>query len=56
LTGQAPEVLIQPAVDAETSTETPLHFSEDLLVTGLTHTGLEIVRQDNEEGRSSEGV
>jgi hypothetical protein len=32
------------------------HFSEDMLVPGLTHTGPEILAEDGKIGRSAEGV
>jgi len=47
---------VQPAVSTAAPADAPSHFSEDLLVPGLTSTGPEIVRQDIEDGRSPEGV
>jgi hypothetical protein len=32
------------------------HFSENLLVRDITHTGAEILAEDGRKGRSSEGV
>ena len=51
-----PEAAAQPAVDTTVSAERPAHFSEDLLIPGLTHTGAEIEAGDEEEGRHPEGV
>ena len=39
-----------------TGPEIPRHFSEELLIPGLTHTGVEIVQEDESNGRSPEGV
>jgi hypothetical protein len=47
---------IQPAVDTVLSASIPHHFSEDLVIPGFTATGADIVRQDDREGRSPEGV
>lgn len=41
---------------AAMSSEIPNHFSEDLLVPGLTYTGAEVQQQDDHDGRSPEGV
>ena len=63
-------VLISPSLDQSTqhteesalperpsrATGTPNHFSEDLIVPGLTQTGDEIAEQDAKQGRSTEGV
>jgi hypothetical protein len=46
----------QPAVNTAAPAQKPDHFTEDLLVPGLTHTGTEIAQQDIEDGRSPEGV
>ena len=46
-------VPIQPAVNTAAPAQMPHHFSEDLLVPGLTHSGTEIAQQ---EGRNPEGV
>jgi len=35
---------------------TPEHFSEDLLLPGITHTGDQIRHEDSRAGRSPEGV
>jgi hypothetical protein len=50
------EIPIQPAISTSAPVDIPTHFSEDLLIPGLTHTGAEIAEQDREEGRSTEGV
>lgn len=39
-----------------TGPEIPRHFSEELLIPGLTHSGVEIVQEDESNGRSPEGV
>jgi hypothetical protein len=46
----------QPAVPHEHQDGTPEHFSETLLVPGITFTGEEVAEQDSTEGRSPEGV
>jgi hypothetical protein len=46
----------QPAVPHSPETGTPHHFSEELLVPGITYTGEEVAQQDAEVGRSPEGV
>ena len=51
-----PEMATQPAVPHSTDEGTPNHFTEELLVPGLTYTGEEIAEQDREIGRSPEGV
>ncbi len=55
----APDAVDGPAQTPEgavMSTEIPHHFSEDLLVPGLTYTGAEVQQQDDHDGRSPEGV
>lgn len=47
---------IQPAVTAQMAAHVPDHFSEELIVPGFTETGQDIERQDEEHGRSPEGV
>ncbi len=47
---------VQPAVETSAPTETPHHFSENLIVPGKTATGTEISEQDARDGRSPEGV
>ena len=51
-----PEFATQPAVPHGQEERTPDHFTEELLVPGITHTGEEIAEQDRENGRSPEGV
>ncbi|GAC1324373.1 MAG: hypothetical protein NVS2B16_04760 [Chloroflexota bacterium] len=46
----------QPAVGTITPAGVPHHFSEDLVIPGLTLTGQETIQQDNVLGRSPEGV
>lgn len=46
----------QPAVDTSMPAEVPHHFTEDLIVPGFTETGADVERQDDEDGRSPEGV
>jgi hypothetical protein len=46
----------QPAVPVVTSASIPNHFSEDVVIPGMTFTGVDIQRQDELEGRSPEGV
>lgn len=53
---KAEEVPIQPSVATSTSSEVPHHFTEDIVVPDKTFTGLEIVEQDDQIGRSPEGV
>ncbi len=55
----APEAMDAPGQTpdgAVMSSEIPHHFSEDLLVPGLTYTGAEVQQQDDHDGRSPEGV
>ncbi len=55
----APEAVDGPGqtpAGAIMSSEIPHHFSEDLLVPGLTYTGAEVQQQDDHDGRSPEGV
>jgi len=46
----------QPAVDTSAPVSAPRHFSEDVVLPGKTETGEDVVREDDEEGRSSAGV
>jgi hypothetical protein len=46
----------QPAVPHNPEPGTPDHFTEELLVPGITFTGKEVAQQDAEVGRSPEGV
>jgi hypothetical protein len=46
----------QPAVPVTTGASFPNHFSEDIVVPGLTHTGADVQAQDERDGRSPEGV
>lgn len=46
----------QPAVPVATSSSVPNHFSEDVVIPGMTFTGADVRRQDELEGRSPEGV
>jgi hypothetical protein len=50
------DVQPQPAVPVVTSTTVPRHFSEDVVIPGMTYTGADIQRQDDRTGRSPEGV
>jgi hypothetical protein len=45
-----------PAVPTRTGTSFPNHFSEEIVVPGITYTGAEVQKQDEREGRSPEGV
>jgi len=56
VTGQGTEAPIQPAVSRQMSVELPHHFTEDLVIPGITETGIGIERQDDTLGRSPEGV
>ena len=47
---------VQPAISTVAPARRPDHFTEDLVVSGLIHTGTEIAHQDTENGRSPEGV
>jgi hypothetical protein len=53
---QVEQVPIQPAVNTSAPAQVPNHFTENVLVPGITHTGPEIAQQDDSEGRSPEGV
>lgn len=53
---KADEPFAQPAVDTTVSAKTPRHFSEELVVPGVTQTGLDIEHEDMLQGRSPEGV
>ncbi len=46
----------QPAVPVATSASIPKHFSENVVVPGITYTGADVRRQDEQDGRSPEGV
>jgi hypothetical protein len=46
----------QPAVPHAPGDGASTHFSEELLVPGLTYSGVEVEEQDRTEGRSPEGV
>jgi hypothetical protein len=46
----------QPAVPVNTGASFPNHFSEDIVVPGLTYTGADVQAQDERDGRSPEGV
>ena len=46
----------QPDTPEAMGTAIPHHFSEDLIVPGLTKTGPEILQDDDQDGRSPEGV
>lgn len=53
----APRDAMQPAIDTVvTSTHVPRHFSEDVVLPGLTETGADIAHEDATKGRSPEGV
>jgi hypothetical protein len=52
----SPEMATQPAVPHASDNGTPNHFTEELLVPGITYTGEEVAQQDREAGRSPEGV
>lgn len=51
-----PEMATQPAVPHTQDNGTPNHFTEELLVPGITYTGEEVAEQDRVAGRSPEGV
>jgi hypothetical protein len=46
----------QPGVGDTMSSAVPRHFSEDVVIPGMTYTGLDIQEQDERDGRSAEGV
>ena len=46
----------QPAVGDRMSAGVPRHFSEDVVIPGVTFTGVDVRAQDKREGRSAEGV
>jgi len=52
----APEGRIHAGVPHSADSETPRHFSEELLVPGKTFTGTQVAEQDRSEGQSPEGV
>jgi hypothetical protein len=54
--GLPPWAASQPAVPHTNHEGTPEHFSETLLVPGMTFTGEDVAEQDATEGRSPEGV
>lgn len=45
-----------PAAGNRMSAGVPRHFSEDVVIPGMTFTGLDIREQDERAGRSAEGV
>jgi hypothetical protein len=53
---RASEAETQPAVPHSSSSGTPRHFSEELLVPGKTFTGQDVAEQDRSKGQSSEGI
>jgi hypothetical protein len=53
---KADETFVQPAVGTSISAKAPHHFSEELVVPGVTRTGVEIELEDAQDGRSPEGV
>jgi len=53
---QVEQVPTQPAVNTIAPAQMPDHFTENLLVPGITHPGSEIAQHDDSEGRSPEGV
>lgn len=46
----------QPAAQVRMPPTVPSHFSEEVVIPGVTYTGADILRQDELEGRSPEGV
>lgn len=52
----AGRVPVQPAVDRAMPAQVPDHFTEELIIPGLTETGADVERQDDTIGRSPEGV
>ncbi|MGI8824247.1 MAG: hypothetical protein ACR2JC_01110 [Chloroflexota bacterium] len=54
--GRANQTSVQPSVSTSMPSQTPRHFSENLLVPSMTHTGPEITAEDDALGRSPEGV
>jgi hypothetical protein len=53
---QVEQVPTQPAFNTSAPVRMPNHFTENLVVPGVTHTGSEIAQHDDLEGRSPEGV
>lgn len=49
-------VPIQPGIIREMPAHVPHHFTEELIVPGFTETGQDVEQQDDELGRSPEGV
>lgn len=47
---------IEPAIDTFMPATLPQHFTEDLILPGLTETGQDVERQDDMFGRSPEGA
>lgn len=48
--------MMQPGVGLAPDTGTPRHFSENLIVPGVTESAAEISAQDARQGRSPEGA
>jgi hypothetical protein len=46
----------QPSVQVRMPPTVPNHFSEEVVIPGVTYTGADVLRQDELEGRSPEGV
>jgi hypothetical protein len=46
----------QPAVGDRMSAEVPRHFSEDVVIPGMTFTGVDTRERDEQASRSPEGV
>jgi hypothetical protein len=54
---QAPtQPAVQPAIEAEMPAHVPTHFTEEVVLPGITKTGVDIEQEDAVEGRSPEGV
>jgi hypothetical protein len=49
-------VQLQPAVRVMTAAAVPNHFSEDIVLPGITFTGADVRVRDERDGRSPEGV
>lgn len=51
-----PPAPVEPMGDAVMPAHIPNHFSEGIVVPGFTETGADVVRDDDNYGRSPEGV
>ncbi len=46
----------QPATDTPITETPPPHFTEEMIIPGITETGMQILEDDDTEGRSPGGV